>query len=77
MGGARLWTELLVGIWSKARNGFLCGAVLTAAAALAAAVIAAIAAIPALAALATTAAAELFLYYAKHKHPMCGGHTSH
>ena len=22
-------------------------------------------------------AAELFLYDAKHKHPMCGGHTSH
>ena len=26
---------------------------------------------------ATAAAAELFLYDARHKHPMCGGHTSH
>ena len=29
------------------------------------------------AALATAAAAELYLYDARHKHPMCGGHTSH
>ena len=61
MGGARLWTELLVGIRSKAGNGVLCGAVPTAAAALAASAtaIAAIAAIAALSAALAAATAAL------------------
>ena len=57
MGGARLWTELLVGIRFKAGNGDLCGAVPTALAALAAG--AALAAALAALAAASRAAAAL------------------
>ena len=57
MGVAWLWTELLVGSRSKARNGVLCGAVPTAGAAFAALAAALAAAATAAAALAAALAA--------------------